>query len=102
MYHWILIQFQHQKAANKRYTSDAPPVKLIAAKRNLKEHLMTARRYKFTILALVLALIAAIVIPLVRGNELPRLSLAADNQLTIGCPTKLTVELQDQHATLRC
>jgi hypothetical protein len=63
---------------------------------------MTARRYKFTIVALVLALIAAIVIPLVRGNQLPRLSLADDSQLVIGCTTKLTVELQDQRATLRC
>jgi hypothetical protein len=62
---------------------------------------MTARRYKFTILALVLALIAAIVIPLVRRNELPRLSLAADSQLEIGCTTKLTVEMHDQRATLR-
>ncbi len=63
---------------------------------------MTARRYKFTILALVLALIAAIVIPLVRRNELPQLSLAADSQLTVGCTTKLTVEMQTQRATLRC
>jgi hypothetical protein len=63
---------------------------------------MTDRRYKLTIFGLVLALLAAIIIPLVRRNELPRLSLAADSQMVIGCTTKLTVELQDQRATLRC
>ncbi|MEO7913118.1 MAG: glycoside hydrolase family 44 protein, partial [Roseiflexaceae bacterium] len=63
---------------------------------------MTTNRYKLTILALVLALLAAILIPLVRRNELPRLALAADSQMVIGCTTKLTVEMQDQRATLRC
>jgi hypothetical protein len=63
---------------------------------------MTARRYKFAILALVLALLAAIIIPLVRRNELPHLSLAADSQMAISCTTKLTVEIHDQQATLRC
>src|SRR4051795_2899838 len=67
-----------------------------------KEYSMTDRRYRFTILALVLALLAAIIIPLVRRSDLPRLSLAADSQMVIGCATKLSVELQDQRATLHC
>ncbi len=63
---------------------------------------MTTSRYKLTIFALIVALLAAILIPLVRRAEMPRLSLAADSQMEIGCTTKLTVEIQDQHATLRC
>src|SRR5215212_11886140 len=63
---------------------------------------MTTSRYKLTIVALIIALLAAIIIPLVRSAELPYLSLAADSQMEIGCTTKLTAELQDQRATLRC
>jgi hypothetical protein len=63
---------------------------------------MTTRAYKSIIAALVLLLIAAIVVPLLRPNSVPQLSLASGGQLAIGCDTKLTVEMQDQQATLRC
>ncbi|HEX9369908.1 MAG TPA: glycoside hydrolase family 44 protein, partial [Roseiflexaceae bacterium] len=63
---------------------------------------MSPRTRNFIFLALALALIAAIAIPLVRRGDLARLSLAADNQLVVSCATKLTVEVQDGQATLRC
>jgi hypothetical protein len=63
---------------------------------------MTSRKRNLIFLALAILLIAAIAFPLVRRNDLLPLSLAADNQLIVSCATKLTVEIQDQRATLRC
>jgi hypothetical protein len=63
---------------------------------------MTIRAYKYTTITFALLLIAAILIPFIQRDEMPRLALAPDNRIAIGCATRLTVEIQEQQATLRC
>jgi hypothetical protein len=63
---------------------------------------MASRPQNLVILALALALIAAIALPMFRPNALPHLSLSRDDQLVVDCATKLSVSVQGDQATLRC
>jgi hypothetical protein len=63
---------------------------------------MASRPHNLVILALALALIAAIAIPLLRPATPARVSLATDQQLVVDCAARLAVDVNDQQATIRC